>query len=114
MPTYRSTARPRTDPRGPLVFDTRALGHRPGSATRETRTCPLRRICRVAWPACPPGCRTGLEVRLEAVSEGVLVTATVTAPVAGECARCLEPVSDRFGSGVRSCTVYERKRPGRR
>ena len=25
--------------------------------------------------------------------EGVLVTATVRAPLAGECARCLEPIS---------------------
>jgi uncharacterized protein len=32
-----------------------------------------------------------LEVQLEGVAEGVLVTAAVTAPLAGECARCLEP-----------------------
>jgi uncharacterized protein len=30
---------------------------------------------------------------MEAVSEGVLVTATARAQVTGECARCLEPVS---------------------
>jgi len=31
-----------------------------------------------------------LDVRLEDVSDGVLVTATATAPLAGECARCLD------------------------
>jgi uncharacterized protein len=32
-----------------------------------------------------------LQVQLEGVAEGVLVTAAVTAPLAGECARCLDP-----------------------
>jgi uncharacterized protein len=39
----------------------------------------------------PVGAELELEVQLEGVAEGVLVTATVTAPLAGECARCLEP-----------------------
>jgi uncharacterized protein len=39
----------------------------------------------------PTGAELELEVQLEGVTEGVLVTATVTAPLAGECARCLEP-----------------------
>jgi uncharacterized protein len=39
----------------------------------------------------PVGGELELEVQLEGVTEGVLATATVTAPLAGECARCLEP-----------------------
>jgi uncharacterized protein len=39
----------------------------------------------------PAGADMELEVQLEGVAEGVLVTATVMAPLAGECARCLEP-----------------------
>jgi uncharacterized protein len=39
----------------------------------------------------PTGAELELDVQLEGVMEGVLVTATVTAPLAGECARCLEP-----------------------
>jgi len=39
----------------------------------------------------PAGADLELEVQLEGVAEGVLVTATVTGPLAGECARCLEP-----------------------
>ncbi len=34
-----------------------------------------------------------LDLRLEAVSEGVLVTGSVQADTAGECTRCLEPVT---------------------
>jgi uncharacterized protein len=39
----------------------------------------------------PVGADLDLEAQLEGVTEGVLVTATVTGPLAGECARCLEP-----------------------
>jgi uncharacterized protein len=39
----------------------------------------------------PPGADLELEVQLEGVAEGVLVTASVMVPLAGECARCLEP-----------------------
>ena len=38
-----------------------------------------------------------LDVRLESVVEGVLVSAHMQAPVAAECGRCLEPVSQRAG-----------------
>lgn len=38
------------------------------------------------------GSPLGLDLRLESVVEGVLVSGTVTATVAGECARCLDPL----------------------
>jgi uncharacterized protein len=41
----------------------------------------------------PEGAELDLDLRFEAVSDGVLVTATVRAPLAGECARCLDPLS---------------------
>jgi uncharacterized protein len=88
---------PRTSgPCGPLVFRTRALARRPGSVATETRTVPAPADLHtgMAWVA--EGAQLSLEVRLESVTEGVLVTATATAPMAGECARCLEPVTDRI------------------
>ncbi|BBY43313.1 DNA-binding protein [Mycolicibacterium celeriflavum] len=39
------------------------------------------------------GAPLALDLRVESVSEGVLVTGTVSAPTAGECARCLTPVT---------------------
>ena len=34
-----------------------------------------------------------MDLRIESVSEGALVTGTVSAPTAGECARCLTPIT---------------------
>jgi uncharacterized protein len=41
----------------------------------------------------PEGAELTVDLQLEAVTEGILVTAEVTAPLTGECARCLEPLS---------------------
>lgn len=43
--------------------------------------------------AIAPGADLELDLRFESVSEGVLVSGTVQAPTAGECSRCLEPVT---------------------
>lgn len=93
------------NPRDPLVFDTRALGRRPGTARSETRLIPAPADLCVALACVPAGAEVQLEVRLEAVSEGVLVTAEVSAPVTGECARCLEPVTSRIEVSFRE--LYE-------
>jgi uncharacterized protein len=78
-----------TDPRNPLVFDVRDLG--PGDTRTLTRTVPAPRDMGVELARVPAGADLELEVQLDGLSEGVLVTATGTAPLAGECARCLEP-----------------------
>jgi uncharacterized protein len=77
------------DLRNPLVFDTRDLG--PGVARTLTRTVPAPDHMGVEMARVPAGADLELEVQLEGVTEGVLVTASVTGPLAGECARCLEP-----------------------
>lgn len=41
----------------------------------------------------PAGSDLELDLRLEAVMEGVLVTGTVHGTAAGECVRCLDPVT---------------------
>jgi uncharacterized protein len=48
---------------------------------------------RVALAYVPPGAEVKLDVLLETMSGGVLATVEATAPVTGECARCLEPVT---------------------
>jgi len=77
------------DSRNPLVFDTRNLG--PGSARTLTRTIAAPEHMGVELARVPAGADLELDIQLEGVAEGVLVTANVTAPLAGECARCLEP-----------------------
>jgi uncharacterized protein len=87
---HSSVKHPRgLDPRNPLVFDTRDLG--PGTARTLTRVAPAPEFIGVELARLPAGADLELEVQLEGVAEGVLVTATVTGPLAGECARCLEP-----------------------
>jgi uncharacterized protein len=44
----------------------------------------------------PNGAPLAVDVRLESVTEGVLVTGTVTTPLRGECARCLDPLTDEL------------------
>lgn len=95
MPNAKSYRSKRLDPRGPLVFDIRVLG--PASARSETRQVPAPPDLGAGLVRVPAGAVISLEVRLEEVTEGVLVTADVTAPLAGECARCLEA----FSSSVR-------------
>lgn len=88
MPPH-TQAHIRRDVRGPLVFDTRDLG--PGSARTLTRHVPAPEHLGVELARVPAGAELALDLQLEGVTEGVLVTATVTGPLAGECARCLEP-----------------------
>ncbi len=100
---------PRPDPRSPLVFDVRTLGRQPGSARTETRLVPAPADLHVALARVPTGADVKLTVRLDMMSDGVLVTAEATAPVAGECARCLEPVASSVDVSFRE--LYENDDP---
>lgn len=54
----------------------------------------------------PEGVDLQVDVRLESVMEGVLVSGTASAEVAGECARCLDPMSDRLEVDVTELFAY--------
>jgi uncharacterized protein len=69
-----------------------------------TRTVPAPEHMGVEMARVPAGADVTLDLQLEGVAEGVLVTADVTAPLAGECARCLEPFST--GTQVRFQELY--------
>jgi uncharacterized protein len=89
------------------VFDTRALGRQAGAAREETRTIPAPDPLRVELAGVPAGADMEVTVLLEAVHEGVLVTGTATAPVSGECARCLEPVTSSVEASFQELYHYE-------
>jgi len=55
----------------------------------------------------PEGSPVEFDIRLEAVMEGVLVTGTATAVLAGECARCLEVISDEIVADFQELFVYD-------
>jgi uncharacterized protein len=78
----------------PWVLDTRELGRRPGLSRRLERVVETQDALGVEGViAVPKGAQIELDVLLESVVEGVLVSGTAVAPVAGECSRCLDPIS---------------------
>jgi DUF177 domain-containing protein len=94
------------DPRAPLVLDTRELGRRPGSQRQVTRTVPAPADLGIEVLRVPEGAPVELDLLLEAVMEGVLVTGTARAVLDGECARCLEPISDEIEARFQELFVY--------
>jgi uncharacterized protein len=89
------------------VFNIRALSRHPGSARTENRTVPAPADLNTGMAWITEGADLEVEVLLESVSEGVLVTAKVRTPVAGECARCLEPVASSVDVECRELFSYE-------
>lgn len=105
MPENR-TPQHRLDPRQPLVVDTRELGRRPGSMRTVRRTVPAPERLGIDLLGVPAGTDVELDLRLEAVMEGVLVSGTATARLAGECGRCLEPVSEQLTVDLQELYSY--------
>lgn len=95
MPHAKLKRSSKLDPRGPLVFDIATLGS--ASARHEHRVVSAPAEFGAGMVRVPEGAQLELDVQLEEVHEGVLVTAEVSAPLAGECARCL----DEFTSSMR-------------
>src|SRR5690242_12668882 len=93
-------------PRGALVFDMRQLGRQAGSSLTQARTVPAPDDLRLELIEVPAGADVALEVRFEAVSEGVLATGTAIAPLAGECARCLTPLTSSVTVGFQELYLY--------
>jgi uncharacterized protein len=88
----------------------RQLGRQAGSALTQTRTVPAPDGLRLELIGVPAGADVPLEVRFEAVSEGVLVTGTAIAPLAGECARCLAPLTSSVTVGFQELYLYPESR----
>ena len=106
MPNTRTNA-----PRGALVFDMRELGRQAGSALSRSRTVPAPADLRLELVSVPVGAEVALDVRFEAVTEGVLATGTATAPLAGECARCLDPLTSTVTVRFQELYLYSDGRP---
>jgi uncharacterized protein len=102
----------RIDPRDPFVIDTRTLGRRPGSMRKDSYTVSAPADLGVEMVGVPEGTDIELDIRLEAVMEGVLVSGTARAPLSGECARCLEPLTSSIEVEFQELYVYSDTRSG--
>ena len=92
--------------RSPYVFDLRELGRRPGSMREYRRDVPVPAAIGFDLIGVPEGASLDLDLRLESVSEGVLVTGTVAGPLAGQCGRCLDPITDDVLADVCELFAY--------
>jgi uncharacterized protein len=92
------------------VLDTRELGRRPGSQREVSLTVPAPADLGIEVLRVAEGAPVDLDLRLEAVMEGVLVTGTAVAALDGECARCLEPISDDIEVTFQELFVYDDRR----
>ena len=101
-----ANATPRLDPRQPFVLDVRELGRRPGSMRAVRAEAPAPADLTVGLAQVPEGSPIALDLRLESVVEGVLVSGSATAEVAGECARCLNPVRDEVSVELTELSAY--------
>ena len=104
MPNHSQT---HLDPRSPLVLDTRDLPRRPGALRRVNRVVPAPADLGLELIRVPEGADLTLDLRMESVSEGVLVSGIASAPVAGECGRCLRPISDSVTVTIQELYAYE-------
>ncbi len=106
MPHTRTHA-----PRGAFVFDTRSLSRQAGSAQSQSRTVPAPDDLRLELVYVPVDAEVVLDVKFEAVTEGVLATGSGTAPLAGECARCLAPLTETLTVSFQELYLYDDGRP---
>ena len=93
----------------PWVLSVRELARVPGGMRTVERTVPApdepaRFGLDGIWV--PPGESIEFAVRLESATEGVFLSGTATAPLAGECARCLDPFVDRVTVDLQELFVY--------
>ena len=72
-----------------------------------SRTVPAPADLGIEVLGVPEGSPVELDLRLEAVMEGVLVTGSARAALEGECARCLEPISDEVEVRFQELFVYD-------
>jgi uncharacterized protein len=90
-----------------FVFDMRALGRQPGTYRDETRTARAPEGVGSGLVLVPADADVTLDLRFEAVTEGVLVTGSAVAPLTGECARCLDPVSSTMEVSLQELYLYQ-------
>jgi uncharacterized protein len=87
----------RPDPTGPWVVSVRELGRRAGTMRTEHRSVVASdHVGLEGVLSVPPGSPIELDIRLESVSEGVFVSGTASAALCGQCARCLDPLTDEI------------------
>jgi len=95
-----------TASRSPLVLDTHELSRRPGTMREFARVVPAPADLGTAVIGIPEGSDLTVGLRLEAVMEGILISGVVRGSAVGECARCLDPVTQDVTVRVQELFAY--------
>jgi DUF177 domain-containing protein len=80
------------DAPGPWSLDVRALSRQPGHLRRVSLDVDAPDDLGTVVLKARVDSLVHLDLRLETVAEGIVATGTVSAEMAGECARCLDPL----------------------
>lgn len=99
------------DPRSGLVFDIHDLGRHAGGMKQVQREAQAPEGIGNDVIGVPVGSPVQLELMFEAVVEGILVTGVAGFQLAGECARCLSPVSTEQEIDVQELFLFPDKEP---
>ncbi len=99
------------NPRSGLVIDTHELGRRVGAMKEIQRIAEAPDGIGTDVIGVPPGSSIEFELRLESVVEGVLVTGAAEVTLAGQCGRCLEPISFDEEIDLQELYLYPDKEP---
>jgi uncharacterized protein len=99
------------DSRSGLVIETHELARSAGTQKQVSRTAQAPEDLGIGVIGVPQGSPVVLELRLEAVGEGVLVTGTAVVELAGECTRCLKPISDSMEIDIQELYYYPGNEP---
>lgn len=105
------THRRQPDPRSGLVIETHDLVRAAGTMRTLRRTAEAPADLGTGVIGVPLNSPVELDLRLEAVGEGVLVTGTAEVSLAGECARCLRPISDSLEVDIQELFYYPGNEP---
>lgn len=93
--------------RNPWLIDTHELGRRPGASRPLQRDIPVAESLGVPdVVTVPSGAAIAVDLLLESVVEGVLVTGSASAPTAGQCSRCLDPITGEVAIDVTELFAY--------
>jgi len=92
--------------KNPLAIDISRLGRRPGSMMTYTEQVPSPSRIGLDLLAIEVGAPLDLDLQLQSVSEGVLVTGSVSGHTAGECSRCLAPISGEVAIDLTELFAY--------
>lgn len=76
-----------------LQVDVKELKGKPGAQETLSGTVPAPADFATVLVGIPEASELNVDLRLESVHEGVLLSGSASAEVAGECGRCLDPLS---------------------